>query len=249
MRTLTWAAASSSVSSTAASGSRIDPPVKAAISRARPTMLSASPRLGLTSTSSTVSPTTSATGEPSAISSSRPRMWMPSASVPRPSSAALHSIPWLTSPRIFVRSMRRSPGSTAPTSAVGTSWPASRFWAPHTMSSSPPALPTSTRASHSVSAFGWRLTSRTRPTTTSVQSAPAVSIVSTSIPRIVSSSASARGERSNETYSRSQESGTRIGQCPAGNWVAKRRSALKKSRMSPMPWRSIVIRSGPIPKA
>ena len=56
-----------------------------------------------------------------------PRMWMPSASVPRPSSAALHSIPWLTSPRIFVRSMRRSPGSTAPTSAVGTSWPASRF--------------------------------------------------------------------------------------------------------------------------
>ena len=51
------------------------------------------------------------------------------------------------------------------------------------------------------------------------------------------------------TYSRSQESGTRIGQCPAGNWVPKRRSALKRSRMSPMPWRSIAMRSGPMPKA
>ena len=38
-------------------------------------------------------------------------------------------------------------------------------------------------------------------------------------------------------------------QWPAENCEPKRRSALKKSRMSPMPCRSIVIRSGPIPKA
>ena len=38
-------------------------------------------------------------------------------------------------------------------------------------------------------------------------------------------------------------------QWPAENCEPKRRSALKKSRMSPMPWRSIVIRSGPMPKA
>ncbi len=38
-------------------------------------------------------------------------------------------------------------------------------------------------------------------------------------------------------------------QWPAQNCDPKRRSALKKSRMSPMPWRSIVIRSGPMPKA
>ena len=200
MRTETWLAASSPDSATVASGRRSSPPVKAAISRASPTMLSASPRFGLTSTSSTMSPTTSASGVPSAISSPWPRMWMPSASVPRPSSMALHSIPLLTSPRILLRSMRRSPGSTAPTSAAGTSWPTSRFCAPHTIASSPaaprrrrPASATACPRSGGVSPRG-----RAPPPRPSNRH-PAVSTALTSIPRIVSSSARARGVRSKLT--------------------------------------------------
>ena len=63
-------------------------------------------------------------------------------------------IPLLTTPRILVRSMRRSPGSTEPTRAAGTSCPTSRFWAPHTISIGPPSAPMSTLVSHSVSALG-----------------------------------------------------------------------------------------------
>ena len=65
-------------------------------------------------------------------------MRMPSASEVRPSSSPEHSMPLLTTPIFSVRSIRRSPGRTAPGRATGTRWPGAMFVAPHTMSSGSP---------------------------------------------------------------------------------------------------------------
>ncbi len=191
-------AGAASASRTDVSGRRTPPPTNAATSRATPTIDSASPRFGLTSTSSTTSPSSGRRSAPSGSSSPEPRMWIPSASSPSPSSIAEQSIPCDSTPRILVRSMRRPPVSTEPTSATGTSCPTAMLSAPHTTCSGSPE-PTSTLVSHSLSAFGCRSTERSRPTTTSVQSAPETSIALTSRPRIVSSSASACGARSKVT--------------------------------------------------
>ena len=47
-------------------------------------------------------------------------------------------MPLLVTPIFSVRSIRRSPGRTAPGSATGTRWPAAMFVAPHTISSGSP---------------------------------------------------------------------------------------------------------------
>ena len=74
-------------------GKRTGAPVTAATSRASPTIDSASPRFGLTSTSRTTSPYRSASGAPSGVSAGRIRI--PSASAVRPSSSPEQSIPLL----------------------------------------------------------------------------------------------------------------------------------------------------------
>ncbi len=196
------------VSTGSVSGKRSGAPVTADTSRASPTRLRTSPRLGLTSTSSTTSPYRSAKGVPTGVSGGRMRM--PSASDVSFSSSPEHSMPLLTTPIFSVRSMRRSPGSTAPGKATGTRWPAAMFVAPHTISSGSPP-PTVTRVSDSRSARGCRSTASSSPTTTLCQSAPHASMPLTSIPSKVSRSASCSGVSSMSTKSRSHESGTLIG--------------------------------------
>ena len=129
-------------STTSVGGKRSGAPVSAATSRASPTIERASPRFGLTSTSSTVSPYSAVSSAPSGVSAGRIRI--PSASTVSPSSSPEQSIPLLTTPIFSVRSIRRSPGRTAPGSATGTRWPGAMFVAPQTISSGSPA-PTLTR--------------------------------------------------------------------------------------------------------
>ena len=186
----------SPVSSTEVSGSRSVVPVAAATSRARPKIERASPRFGLTSMSRTTSPYRSTSGTP--IGASGARMRMPSASEVSPSSSPEQSIPLLTTPIFSVRSIRRSPGRTAPGSATGTRWPGAMFVAPQTMSRGSPA-PTVTRVSDSRSARGCFSTDSSSPTTTLRQSAPQRSIDLTSMPSSVSRSARRSGSSSTST--------------------------------------------------
>ena len=116
----------------------------AATSRATPTWLSQSGRLGVTSTSSTVSwnPYRSSAGVPFGrlVSSST----IPEPSSPSSSSVAEQIMPQLSTPRIFDFLMRKSPGSTAPTRASKTVSPVRTFGAPHTTCTGSPD-PSSTR--------------------------------------------------------------------------------------------------------
>ena len=102
---------------------------------------------------------------------------MPSWSSESSSSRAEHSMPWLSSPRIFAFLIVTPPGSVAPTVASGTIMPARTFGAPHTTRSSP--APPSTRHSDSLSAFGCFCTSSTRATTTPGYERPCASMPST----------------------------------------------------------------------
>ncbi len=117
---------------------------------------------------------------------------IPALSLPRASSASLHSMPRLASPRISACRMVIPPGSVAPTGAKGYSPPSSMTGAPHTTwaGASPPA---STSHSESRSAFGWGLEDRTRPTTTSSSPAPGRAVSSTGAPSMPSRSASSSG--------------------------------------------------------
>ena len=182
--------------------------MRAATSRASPTIESASPRFGLTSTSRTVSPYSSPSGRP--IGASAGRMRIPSASTVRPSSSPEQSMPLLTTPIFSVRSMCRPPGRTAPGRATGTRWPAAMFVAPHTISSASP-FSTVTRVSERRSARGCCSTDSSSPTTTFCHSPPHGMIDLTSMPSSVRRSARASGVSSTSTISRSQLSGTLIG--------------------------------------
>ena len=112
-------------------------PKCAASSRAMPTIAIASGRFGVIARWNTMSsrPSTSRTSAPSTVSSGSVRI--PLWSSPRPSSRAEHSIPSDTSPRIFRRSIAKSPGSIAPTGANGTTMPGLMLGAPHTTRRSP----------------------------------------------------------------------------------------------------------------
>ena len=91
--------------------------------------------------------------------------------------------------------------------------------------------------------LGCRATSSSSPTTTERQSSPMRSMPWTSMPSSVRRSASCSGVRSTSTYSRSQDGDTHQ------NRSKKRRSFARKARMSRMAYRSIVMRSVPMPKA
>ena len=138
---------------------------------------------------------------------------MPSASAVRPSSSPEQSMPWLSAPILAVTSMRRSPGSTAPGSATGTRWPAAMLCAPQTIDERLAGRPTWTLVSDSWSARGCGATSSSSPTTTFCQSAPdALDALD-----LHAEQRQPLGQRlrlrSKSTYSRSQDSGTRIENC------------------------------------
>ena len=183
-------------STSSMAGKRTGAPVTAETSRASPTRQSASPRFGLTSTSRTVSPYRSDRSRP--IGASGGRMRIPSASEVRRSSSPEQSIPLLTTPIFSVRSIRRSPGRTAPGRATGTRWPGAMFVAPQTIESTS-SPPTRTVVSDRRSALGCFSTVSSSPTTTLRQSAPHRSMPRTSMPRTVSRSASTIGSRSMST--------------------------------------------------
>ena len=69
-----------------------------------------------------------------------------------------------STPRSFAFFSFWPPGSTAPGSATGTSWPAATFGAPQTIRRSL-SSPASTSQMRSLSASGWSSTESTRPTT------------------------------------------------------------------------------------
>ena len=123
---------------------------------------------------------------------------MPSPSAVSRSSSPEQSMPLLTTPIFSVRSIRRSPGNTAPGSATGTRWPATMLVAPQTMSSVSP-LPTVTRVRDRRSALGCFSTLSNSPTTTFSQSAPQRSMPLTSMPSSVRRSASCSGVSSMST--------------------------------------------------
>ena len=89
---------------------------------------------------------------------------MPSWSSESASSLPEHSMPWLSSPRIFDVRITVPSGSVAPIVASGAIIPGRTLGAPHTTETLP--APPSTWQIESRSALGWRATSSTRATTT-----------------------------------------------------------------------------------
>mmetsp|Transcript_37514 Transcript_37514/g.87439 ORF Transcript_37514/g.87439 Transcript_37514/m.87439 type:complete len:561 (+) Transcript_37514:3391-5073(+) len=145
----------------------------------------------------------------SAVSSSRP----PWSSLSL-SSRAEHSMPKLSTPRSLptpiLKGLPSSPGgSSAPTVASGTLMPARAFGAPQTIcrGSAPPALTLHTR---SLSALGCCVASRISATTMPWKGGATGRSSSTSMPDMVSSSASWAVDSGGLQNSRSQDSGNCI---------------------------------------
>ena len=145
-------------------------PVSARTSRAMPTTLRQSGRLGVTSKSSTMSskPAAIAKGVPGSKASSK--TMMPSWLSPSPSSSSAQIIPSDSMPRIFALLIVKSPGSVQPGSATATFCPDATLGAPQTIVLTSP--PTSTLHTERRSAFGCPSHSRTEPTTTPRGSPP-----------------------------------------------------------------------------
>jgi hypothetical protein len=97
-------------------------------------------------------------------------------------------------------------GSDAPGRINGTLSPALKFCAPQTICRSP--LPSFTRQSESLSAFGCLSRVITCATTTPSNSPPSFCIDSTSSPSIVNRSRNSSGDQSKSTYCLSQLSVT-----------------------------------------
>ena len=102
-----------------------------------------------------------------------------------PNSRAEHSMPEDSTPRSLARLMRKSPGSTAPTSAHGTFMPAAALGAPQTICKASP-WPASTRHTLSLSASGCLSADRISATTIPENDGATGSSSSTSRPDIVS---------------------------------------------------------------
>jgi len=174
----------------------------AAISRATPQCDNTSGRLGVTSTSSTLSPNIRRvwTSCPTAVSAGRTRM--PEWSSAMRSSLREHSIPDDSSPRSVAFSMTRPPGSVAPILARGTICPAATLGAPQTIWSV--SCPSKTEQTESLSAFGCLETVSTRAVTTFCTGPPQGVMEATSNPRFRRRTDSSSGERSKGTNSLSQ---------------------------------------------
>src|SRR5687768_12816569 len=140
---------------------------------------------------------------------------IPEWSAPSSSSRSERIIPRESSPRSFASpSGSSAPGSSAPGRATATVAPAPKFQAPQTICRGSPS-PTSTRQSWSRSAFGCLPASTTFPTWKSpwfpcASETPVLMTWSTSREEIARRRASSSTGTSTSTYSRSQESGTRM---------------------------------------
>ena len=168
---------------------------------------------------------------------------MPGGPSPSSSSEEAQIIPIDSTPRSFALPILWPPGSVAPGSATGTVWPAATLGAPQTIVRSP--SPVSTVQTRSRSAFGCGSALSTLPTTKpSAEGGPTVPTRSTSVPVIASRSAS----------SARLDAGIAVLAQPGvghlhENCSSTRTSLSKKRRRSGTPWRSIAIRSTPMPKA
>ncbi len=191
-------------------GTESGAPVSAATSRATPSTERQSARLGVSLMTKTLSSSarTRRTSAPTGASagSARSPLW----SCDSPSSRAEQSIPRLSTPRIVATLISNgrsgdSPGSRAPTTASGAFMPAATLGAPHTTCNGSP-LPTATRHTVSLSAFGWRSMASTSPTTTPEKPGATGRTSSTSSPDIVSRCASSSVVNAGSTIVRSQRS-------------------------------------------
>ncbi|PSK64691.1 hypothetical protein B0E53_03341 [Micromonospora sp. MH33] len=131
-------------------GSRNGTPRACDSSRARPRTLSAYPRSGVISSSTTTSsrPTTGRASSPGKAFVSSGSTMMPEWSSPRPSSLAEQIMPWELRPYVLRAPMWKSPGSTPPGRITTTRSPWAKLRAPQTISCGSPvplAAPTSTR--------------------------------------------------------------------------------------------------------
>ena len=185
----------------------------ALISRAMPMTLFRSGRFGVISRSYTTSlplrPRYSANGWPTLRSRAGSAAHPPG--LARPSSCGEHIMPCDSTPRILPTLMVNgaSPGfagRVAPGRTSGTLSPALKFCAPQTICRSP--LPSLTRHTVSLSAFGCLSLVMTWATTTPSNSPPSFWTPSTSMPSMVRRSASSSADQSNSTYCLSQLSVT-----------------------------------------
>ena len=189
---------------------------------------------------------------------------IPSASSPISSSAAERIIPEEVTPRSLASPSSTPPGIVAPGSATATVWPASTFGAPQTIVRGSES-PVSTVQTLSRSAFGCGSRVSTLPITKPLPlGGPIDPTRSTSVPVIASRTASSSAPIPGSQCSRSHGTGhSPPRQCSAHgepdfdvrfalaqrNCSSIRTSLSKKRRRSGTPWRSIAIRSTPIPKA
>ena len=170
---------------------------------------------------------------------------MPSASALRPSSAPEQSMPWLSAPWMVETPIWRPPGSTAPGKATGTRWPTAMFVAPQTIDSGASDSDTFTLVSCSRSALGCGADLEQLP---DHDRAP---VRADTLDRL--DLHAERRQALGQTLRRQVEVDViaQPGQAGRASELAsrKRMSLSRKARMSGMPWRSIAIRSMPMPKA
>ena len=183
---MTSSGAGTSHSGIAISGSFASTPSRHDTSRATPHIDSQSGRFGVTSTSICVSPGKSrSSGTPTSVSAGK--IISPELSSDSPSSAALHIMPFDSTPRSLDFLILNSPSGvvkTVPMVASGTMHPASQFGAPQTICSVD--LPSKTWQTDRWSLSGWGLRSRIFAVITPAGTRRADSTASTSMPDMVS---------------------------------------------------------------
>ena len=159
------------ISSTERSGQRSLAPVAAATSRARPRMLRASPRLGLTSTSSTMSPAMSDQVDAELGIRRQDEDAVGIAGQAQLITGAEHALALGAGDGgdVDAALARAAPSRAGPPGPAG---PASMLVAPQTMESSAPPSPVRTRVIESLLELGCGATSSSSPTTMRCQSAP-----------------------------------------------------------------------------
>ncbi len=168
---------------------------------------------------------------------------MPAESSPISSSVAERIIPSDSTPRSFALPSFCPPGIVAPGSATGTVWPAATLGAPQTIVRSP--SPVSTVQTRSRSASGCGSAAVTLPTTKFCADGGPTD----DHPLDLGS-----GHRQALGQLLGREAGVAVLAQPGvgdphRNCSSTRTSLSKKRRRSGTPWRSIAIRSTPMPKA
>ena len=185
------------------SGTTIDLDANAATSRAMPRIDIASPRLGVTASSNTVSSRARYSRRLAPTGASEGNSMMPSESSLKPNSLAEHNMPADSTPRSLAALILRSPGNCAPTVASAVLKPARAFGAPQTICSSGAPSPRLTAQTRNLSACGCSSALMISATRTPSNGGAAVAIDSSSKPAMVRALPSAFGSSSASTHSRS----------------------------------------------